>query len=400
MTLEELSARVIAGFETQYGRPPRWVVAAPGRVNVIGEHTDYNDGFVLPMAIERYAVMAADLSESPTISIYDAQAKAAAQIDISRNVTKGEPKWSNYLRGVIAGFQDRGVAIPALDVLLESTVPLGGGLSSSAALEVCTATLVETVAGDRMDPVDKALLCQKAEHEFAGVPCGIMDQFISVMGREGQLLLLDCRSRETQLVPMDDPSVGILIINSNVRHELGSGEYAKRRAQCEAAAKALGVNSLRDATADALEEAKGRMDDVNFRRARHVIGEIERTVQAAEGCRESNWTTVGQLMYASHYSLRDDYEVSCPELDAIVEIAEAIGVKGGVFGCRMTGGGFGGCAVALVKTDAVSRITGIIAEKYKKKTGVEASLFMSRPAAGATVLKSTKASAILAAAMA
>ena len=241
-----------------------------------------------------------------------------------------------------------------------------------------------------MDPVEKALLCQEAEHEFAGVPCGIMDQFISVMGRPNQLLLLDCRSRKTKLVPMDDPAVAILIINSNVRHELGTGEYAKRRAQCEAAAKILGVKSLRDATAEGLENVKVKMDDTIFRRARHVIGEIERTLQAAEGFRASNWVTVGQLMYASHASLRDDYEVSCPELDAIVEIGEAIGVKGGVFGCRMTGGGFGGCAVALVMTEAVQKISKTIAEEYKKKTGVEASLFTSRPAAGASVLKALK----------
>jgi galactokinase len=390
MTLKEISAQVASDFQKKYGRSPRWIAAAPGRVNVIGEHTDYNDGFVLPMAIDRYAVMAADVSKSSAISIYDSQAKASAQIDISGKVTRGEPKWSNYVRGVVAGFQDRGAKIPALDVLLESNVPLGGGLSSSAALEVCTATLLEAVIGKAIDPVEKALLCQKAEHEFAGVPCGIMDQFISVMGRENELLLLDCRSRETELVSMNDPAVGILIINSNVRHELGSGEYAKRRAQCEAAAKVLGVNSLRDATADLLEQAKGKMDDVNYRRARHVIGEIERTLHAAEGCRASNWPTVGQLMYASHYSLRDDYEVSCPELDAIVSIAESIGMKGGIFGCRMTGGGFGGCAVALVKMDVADKISKAIAEEYKKKTSVEASLFMSRPATGATVLKAPK----------
>jgi len=388
MTLKELSNEVAAGFHKKYGRAPRWVVAAPGRVNVIGEHTDYNDGFVLPMAIEHYAVMAADLSRSSgLISVHDGAADETAQIEIAKGVVRGNPKWSNYIRGVIAGFQGRGVKVPALDVFLRSTVPLGGGLSSSAALEVSTATLLEAATGEVMDPVEKALLCQKAEHEFAGVPCGIMDQFISVMGRPNQLLLLDCRSRKTRLVPMDDPAVAILIINSNVRHELGTGEYAKRRAQCEAAAKILGVKSLRDATADGLENAKNGMDDTIFRRARHVIGEIERTLHAAEGFRASNWVTVGQLMYASHASLRDDYEVSCPELDAIVEIGDAIGVKGGVFGCRMTGGGFGGCAVALVKTDAVREIIKTIAEEYKKKTGVEASLFTSRPAAGASVLR-------------
>src|SRR5581483_8794699 len=314
MKLPDLATDLARQFQRIYGRPPRWFVAAPGRVNVIGEHTDYNDGFVLPMAIERYCVMAADISRtSQNISIHDEQVGEKAVIDISKPVEKGNPKWSNYVRGVIAGFQNRGVKIPALDVLMLSTVPLGGGLSSSAALEVCTATLLESATGKKMDPVEKALLCQKAEHEFAGVPCGIMDQFISV----------------------NDPSVELLIANTNVRHELGSGEYAVRRSQCEEAAKILGVASLRDATAEMLEQKKSAMSDIVFRRARHVIGENERTVSAAEGVRNSNWPTVGQLMYASHRSLRDDYEVSCKELDAVVEIAEGIGESGGVFGCRM-----------------------------------------------------------------
>jgi len=217
----ELSNRIVEQFHKTYGRAPRWIVAAPGRVNVIGEHTDYNDGFVLPMAIDRYAVMAADIRPSglpPKIFVHDSRADASAQIDISTNVTKANPKWSNYIRGVIAGFQNRGVKIPSLDIELISTVPLGGGLSSSAALEVCTATLLEVATGTQIDPVEKALLAQKAEHEFAGVPCGIMDQFISVMGKENNLLLLDCRSRETQLVPMNDPSVALLVINTNVKH--------------------------------------------------------------------------------------------------------------------------------------------------------------------------------------
>jgi galactokinase len=248
MNLAELSAHVAEEFKLKYGRPARWIVAAPGRVNVIGEHTDYNDGFVLPMAIERYAIMAADTAQAAgTISVYDTQFKQTATIDVSKPVTKGEPKWSNYLRGVIAGFQQRGQTIPALDVAMISTVPLGGGLSSSAALEVCTATLLEAATGQALDPVEKALLAQKAEHDFAGVPCGIMDQFISALGREGHLLLLDCRTRQTELVPMSDPSVELLIVNTNVKHELGSGEYARRRAECETAARLLGVASLREA---------------------------------------------------------------------------------------------------------------------------------------------------------
>jgi len=389
MNLKDLSTHVAAEFEKHYGRAPRWIVAAPGRVNVIGEHTDYNDGFVLPMAIERYAIMAADTGAAPgQISIYDTHFKETAAVDITVPVTKGLPKWSNYIRGVLAGFQQRGVTLPALDVAFLSTVPLGGGLSSSAALEVCTATLMEAATGVTIDPIEKALLAQKAEHDFAGVPCGIMDQFISALGREGHLLLLDCRTRQTQLVPMSDPAVELLVINTNVKHELGSGEYAKRRAECEEAATIIGVKSLRDATPDQLEKAKGKMSEVVYRRARHVIGEIERTVHAAEGIRQSNWPTVGQFMYASHYALRDDYEVSCKELDVVVEIAEDIGYKGGVYGCRMTGGGFGGCCVALVKSNAAEAIAKRIAADYLAKTGIEAAIFASRPAAGATILKS------------
>jgi galactokinase len=389
MTLPEIAAQVAHQFSQKCGRPPRWIAAAPGRVNVIGEHTDYNDGFVLPMAIERYTVMAADSSSSASCSFFDAHFKETASIDVSGPLTKGQPKWSNYIRGVMAGFQQRGAKIPALDVAFLSTVPLGGGLSSSAALEVCTATLLEAVTGTQLDPAEKALLCQKAEHEFAGVPCGIMDQFISVMGRENHLLLLDCRSRQTELVPMNDPSVALIIVNTNVKHELAGGEYAKRRAQCEAAAKILGVPSLRDATPEALKEAQGKMDSVVYRRARHVIGEIERTVHAAEGVRASNWPTVGQLMYASHRSLRDDYEVSCAELDVVVEIGEGIDIQGGVYGCRMTGGGFGGCAVALVKADAVAAISKNISTDYLAKTGSAATIFSSRPAAGATIVKAS-----------
>jgi len=389
MTLKDLAAHIATEFRKRFGHPPRWIVAAPGRVNVIGEHTDYNDGFVLPMAIERYAIMAADTAVVPgKITIYDTQFKETALIDLSTPITKAQPKWSNYIRGVLAGFQNRGVRIPALNVAFLSTVPIGGGLSSSAALEVCTATLMEAATGRTMDPIEKALLAQKAEHDFAGVPCGIMDQFISALGREGHLLLLDCRTQKTELVPMSDPSVEMLVINTNVKHELGSGEYAKRRAECEQGARILSVASLRDATADQLEKCKAKMSNVVYRRARHVIGEIERTIHAAEWVRQSNWQGVGTLMYSSHASLRNDYEVSCKELDIVVDIAGGIGCAGGVYGCRMTGGGFGGCCVALVKTGAADAIAGKIEADYKAKTGIEANVFSSRPAAGATIIKS------------
>jgi galactokinase len=389
MKLQDLASHVASEFEKLYGRPPRWIAAAPGRVNIIGEHTDYNDGFVLPMAIEYYSVMAADrpVDGRQVITVRSTLEAEEATIDLTRPVRPAAPKWGNYPRGVVAGFQERGIQPGGLDVLLHSTVPLGSGLSSSAALEVCTATLLEAVTGTTLDPVEKALLCQKAEHDFAGVPCGIMDQFISALGREGHLLLLDCRTRTTELVPMNDPSVALLIINTNVKHELSGGEYAERRAQCEEAARNLGVESLRDVTAVQLEAGKSKMSENVYRRARHVIGEIGRTVHAAGSVRQSDWPAVGQLMYASHAALRDDYEVSCEELDVVVEIAEAIGEQGGVYGCRMTGGGFGGCCVALVKAGAVEDISKKIAADYKARTGIAATIFASRPAAGATVVK-------------
>ncbi len=388
MTLQEITSHISEQFQKTYGQPPKWIAAAPGRVNVIGEHTDYNDGFVLPMAIERYTVIAAAPSGSKQIQLRSTADNHPATIDLAKPMkpfSKGT--WANYPAGVVAGFIARNMDPGGFNALIHSTVPLGGGLSSSAALEVAMATLLEVITGRTLDPVEKALLCQKAEHEYAGVPCGIMDQFISVMGKPDHLLLLDCRTRKPELVPMSDPSVALLITNTNVKHELGSGEYAKRRAQCEAAAKVLGVGSLRDASMAALESAKGRMDDVVFRRARHVIGEIERTPRAAAEIRASKWLAAGELMYASHRSLRDDYEVSCSELDVVVDIATGIGQKGGVFGCRMTGGGFGGCTVALVQGNAVDAISKKIGEEYEKRTGIKATMFVSRPAAGATVIK-------------
>jgi galactokinase len=391
--LPQLAEETARKFQLRYGRSPRWMVAAPGRVNIIGEHTDYNDGYVLPMAIERYAVIAADRRANPQtlpahrISWYSVNLGKTAYISLHPPLTPGKPRWANYVRGVIAGFQSLGYDAGPLDVLLHSNVPLGGGLSSSAALEVATATLIEAVTGHTLDPIEKALLCQKAEHDYAGVPCGIMDQFASTLGRRDHLLLLDCQSRIPELVPMGDPDVEVLIVNTNVRHHLASGEYSQRRAQCEAAARALGVRSLRQATPELLASARHRLDQVTFRRAKHVISEIERTLEAAQAIRTANWPLVGQLMYASHFSLRDDYAVSCPELDAVVDIARSVGLDGGVIGCRMTGAGFGGCAVCLARTTAIPEIARRLSTTYKQLTSIEPSLFVSRPAAGASVLK-------------
>jgi galactokinase len=387
MNLENFAAETAGKFEGKFKRKPEWIVAAPGRVNLIGEHTDYNDGFVFPMGIERYTVIAAAPNHSRSIQLFSATNGGTATIDLTKPLVRGETSWANYVRGVIDGFIKKGQSIPGFDAFLDSNVPMGGGLSSSAALEVATATLLEEATGFKLDPVEKALLAQKAEHDFAGVPCGIMDQFTSVMAKEGHLLLLDCRSRTIELVPLTDPGITILIINTNVKHELTGGEYAERRGQCEKAASILGVPSLRTATLPMLEAARGRMDDVIFRRARHVITEIERTLQAAQEIRQSHWSQVGKLMYASHLSLRDDFEVSCSELDLVVDIAREIGEAGGVYGCRMTGGGFGGCTVALVQSQLSGQITSQIGRAYQEKTKIEPAIFSSRPGQGATVLK-------------
>jgi galactokinase len=387
MSLNLMAARNGELFAKCFGRQPRWIVAAPGRVNLIGEHTDYNEGFVLPMAIELYTIVLADRNTDRTVTAHSVTTGETASFGVRARIERGNPAWSNYVRGVVAGFQKRGKRRSGFDAVIDSTLPYGGGLASSAALEVAIATMLEAMSGHTLEPIEKALLCQEAEHEFAGVPCGIMDQFTSVLAQENHALLLDCRSRTAKSVRMSDPAITVLIINTHVRHKLADGEYARRRAQCEAAASALGVSALRDVTLKQLESARKHLELPVFRRARHVITENERTLEAADAIQAADWRRVGQLMYASHASLRDDYQVSCAELDVIVETAKTIPSKEGMIACRMTGAGFGGCAVSLVKTDAVKRITRKIEESYEKEIGHHATIFSSRPAAGARVLK-------------
>jgi galactokinase len=387
MLLQSMAERTAELFSKCFGEEPRRTVAAPGRVNLIGEHTDYNDGFVLPMAIQKYTLMAGIRTTDREVTLHGDTTGDTAKFSVRQRAKKGDPPWSNYVRGVVAGFQDRGQKISGFSGVIDSTLPYGGGLASSAALEVAVATLIEALYDKALDPMEKALLCQKAEHDFAGVPCGIMDQYTSILAKEDHALLLDCRTRETTLVPMQDPSVTVLIVNTNVRHRLAEGEYAKRRAQCEAAAKALGVAALRDVSSKELQAGQTHLDPVVFRRALHVVTENERTLQMARAIRAGDWDSVGNLMYESHASLRNDYQVSCPELDSVVEIARSLGKKSGVIGCRMTGAGFGGCAVSLVRTDALSAVTRRIEESYERKTNNQPSIFSSRPAGGAQILK-------------
>jgi galactokinase len=296
--------------------------------------------------------------------------------------------WSNYVAGVVSGCRQISKMRPGgFNALVMSTVPIGGGLSSSASLEVAVATLMEAMTGVSLDPKSKALLCQKAEHEFAGVPCGIMDQFVSVMCQVDHLILLDCSSQNVTQIPFVDPDVTVLIINSNLKHELVGSEYGERRRQCELAARVLGAPSLRSASLDQLESSRDRLSNIEYRRARHAISEIARTRDAADAVIDGNWPQVGELMLASHESLRDDYEVSCPELDLLVELAQDIGLDGGVFGSRMTGGGFGGCTVSLVKAAQIEEVAQYITEHYRRKTDIMPSSMISRPAGGAYVVK-------------
>ncbi len=392
-SLQALTARVQNDFLERYRRQPSVIVAAPGRVNLIGEHIDYNDGFVLPLALERYVVIAADRqlrdkqSTKPEIRLYSMEMSESAVIPLNESTEPYHNSWVSYVEGVVAGFAKLGETAAASDAVIGSNVPVGGGLSSSAALEVATATWLEQLTGRQLDPRQKALLCQQAEHDFAGVPCGIMDQFSSVFGQADQLMLIDCRSQQVQAVPFDSSDVSVLITNSNVRHELSGGEYAERRAQCDSALSKLNYTTWRDVSMEDVHAARDELTETEFQRARHVVTEINRTVQAAQGFRESNWETVGRLMYASHESLRDDYEVSCGELDALVEIARSLGEEGGVIGSRMTGGGFGGCTVTLVKNEQLDAVISTLSTQYESATGIKPACFSSRPARGAHVIK-------------
>lgn len=372
-------------FAERFGRAPRWLAVAPGRVNLIGEHTDYNGGYVLPLAIDRHVVIAAAPAEADSgrVRAYSAALDTSVDIRLDGSEAPGEPAWANYLRGVLSAFCERGLDVPPIDAVIVSDVPLGGGLSSSAALEVAMATLLEATTGAVLDPREKARLCRQAEHEFAGVPCGLMDQLASVMGDEAGALLIDCCFEVVRVVPFADPDVSVLICNTNVRHALADGAYARRRTECAEAARQLGVPSLRDATPAMVEAARGIFDPVVRRRARHVTTENLRTLAAAAHLEAREFVEVGALMYESHQSLRDDFEVSSAELDTLVDVAREIGAAGGVLGARMTGGGFGGCTVTLVRTEHVGTVAETLAHEYRIRTGHSQTSFVSRPARGA-----------------
>jgi galactokinase len=386
--LDQMAVEARQTYSDRLGSQPQWVVAAPGRVNLIGEHTDYNDGFVMPMAIERYVVIAAGRTEGEgnSLRVFSDAMDSECCIAVGEPVADDLPQWAIYVRGVLEEMLTAGYPCGALQAVIHANVPLGGGLSSSAALEVATATMVEAVTGKTLGGVEKAKLCQRAENVHVGMPCGIMDQFSSAVCEADRLMQLDCRSLKTKQVPFTNPNVTVLIINSNVRRELASSAYPIRRGQCETAAKQLGVPALRDATMTMLDKMADQLEEVVYRRARHVITENKRVEDMAAALESNNWALAGELMYSSHDSLRDDYEVSCDELNLLVDTAHQIGTGGGVIGSRLTGAGFGGCTVTLVESDAVDDVAGRIAQTYQTTLNIEPALFTTRPGPGAHVV--------------
>lgn len=381
--LKELVAQTTSAFLNSFNTKPSITVAAPGRVNLIGEHIDYCDGFVLPFAIDRYIVISGTPNKTSTARVSTTLGDAIAEFEISNPIQEGEPKWTNYLRGVIRGFQDLGHTVPGFDACIISSVPGGAGLSSSAALECATATFLEGLLGIDLGTREKALLCQKAEHDFAHVPCGIMDQFASAFGKQDKLVLIDCMTGEPKLIPFANPELTVLVSNTMVHHELSDGGYALRRKHTEDALAIINKGLWRDVTMGDVETHWEKMGDPVNRRARHVVGEISRTIEAANALESGDYEKLGPLMATSHQSLRDDFEVSCHELDILVKIAETIGRSGGVIGARMTGGGFGGSTVTLCETARADEIAGKLAAEYHEKTGISAQIFASRPSIGA-----------------
>ncbi|HEX5790474.1 MAG TPA: galactokinase [Luteolibacter sp.] len=381
--LNDLVTDAQAGLQSKLRSKARITAAAPGRVNLIGEHIDYCDGFVMPFAIDRYVVIAGCPNDRNEARIATALGDELTTIPLGAPVEIGEPKWSNYVRGVIRGFQNRGHHVHGFDAYIISSVPGGAGLSSSAALECAVATFLEGLLDTHLQTREKALLCQKAEHDFAHVPCGIMDQFASAFGAPNKLVLIDCQSGEPDLVPFENPDLTVLIANTMVHHELSDGGYAARRKHTEQGLATLGKASWRDVVADDIQANWTDLGSPINRRARHVVSEIERTKAAARALERNDFDALGPLMAASHDSLRDDFEVSCKELDIMVEIARRIGRNGGVIGARMTGGGFGGSTVTLCQSSKAGKIAETMAAQYQRATGIQPQIFASRPSKGA-----------------
>jgi galactokinase len=384
-----LDARAVRRrFEELAGRPGR-VFGAPGRVNLIGEHTDYNDGFVLPVAIDRGVLVAGAAREDRTVQVHALDLEATAAIDLDRPGPPRRGSWVDHVEGVVRALIERGVALGGADLAIASDVPPGAGLSSSAAIEVAVGLALSQLAGAELTPTELALAGQAAEHEYVGTRCGIMDQLASALGERDRALLIDCRSLVATSQPMELGDVVLVVVDSGVKHELASSAYNQRRAECEEAVRRLaavlpGIIALRDVSPEELERHAGVLPDPIGRRCRHVVGENRRVLAAVERLRAGDIAGLGQLLVESHRSTRDDYQVSCAELDFLAD--ETAGAPGW-FGGRMTGGGFGGCTIHLVAGAELEAFTAHTGERFAARFGRRPASWAVRAAPGARELE-------------
>ena len=377
------SAELADAFRSLYGEEPR-IYRAPGRVNLIGEHTDYNQGLVMPAAIDLSTEVAAGMRDDRRIVLRSQNFGETVELDLDHAPTRGQRHWSDYPFGVAIGLEHAGRRLRGANMLVRSEVPIGSGLSSSAAIEVATGFALLDINEAPIDRLELARICQRAENEFVGMRCGVMDQFTSCFGQAGQALMIDCRSLDYRLLRLPE-QVKLVVCNTMVKHDLAASEYNARRAECEEAVRLLaqklsGVRSLRDITIDDLERAGDKLPEDFRKRSRHVVSENARVIEAAAALQGEDMETFGTLMRESHRSLRDDFEVSCEELDLMVALANK---SEGVFGARMTGGGFGGCTVNLVKSDSVDSFKQTVFDDYESATGLEPEIYVCTPAQGA-----------------
>ncbi|MFM5895777.1 MAG: galactokinase [Novosphingobium sp.] len=380
-----LKDKVEAGFHNAFGTAPELVAAAPGRVNLIGEHTDYNDGFVMPMGIGAGTLVAARARNDAVVRVAALDLGATCEFPLAGPVPHAPAgDWSNYVRGVAAALIASGVQLTGADLAIAGNVPQGAGLSSSASLEVATGLALAALAGQPdLDRTALALAGQSAEHNYAGCQCGIMDQLVSARAETGNAVLIDCRDLSVQAVPMPK-DLAVLIVHSGIKRGLVDGEYNLRRQQCEAAAAAMQVAALRDADTQMLVAGRKAMDPVVFKRARHVITENARALAAAEALTSGDLASLGRLMAASHASMRDDFEITTPEIDALAEqMARFLGRRGGA---RMTGGGFGGAVIAIARRDDIEALRDEVALVYRTPDGEVPQMMIEVPAPGARLL--------------
>lgn len=377
-----LMERAAVKFQQAFQYDPTRIAIAPGRVNLIGEHLDYNGGPVLPMTINQFTAVAVGFRKEPSslVRVVSTSLGRRAEFDtarVSENAQEAIGQWWAVVAGMSSMCPGRRDAVGGLDLAIDSDLPIGAGLSSSASLAVASALAIDE---SKLDPWEMARLCQDVELRFAGVPCGIMDPLCIAAGSAGNCLLIDCQREHWEPIAWPSADASIMVAHTGISRNLSHGQYAARRAECDRAAKTLGVSLLCDVPEHELPMLDSRLDEVDRRRVRHVTSETKRVYAAVEALRNANWKAFGCLMSASHTSLREDFEVSCPELDCIVEIAAALP---GVWGSRMTGAGFGGCAVALVETEKAERIANQLAEKYFNQIGLHSRIWICQPAGGA-----------------